>query len=299
MPVAGVLPDWVLSTVAGTTIFAVMFDLGLAIVPGESRWVAQRPLLLAKALFAALVAVPALAWIVMRLFELPRPVEIGIMLMAIAPGAPVALRRSIGAGGHRAFSPALQIALATLAVVTMPLAIAALDEYYGGNASIEPRHLARQVLLAQLVPLASGMLLRRFAARASEWLRPRLDRLAGILLGILVVIALVDLWPVVSRAGPAVAMSIAVVTVLALTAGHLLGGPDPATRTATAISSALRNPGLALLVAALNNAPARVTATIVTYLVVTGLIVVAYVKWRTRVAALQASAPTVLPGDAD
>ena len=38
-----------------------MFDLGLAIVPGEFRWVAQRPGLLLKALFSVLVAVPVLA----------------------------------------------------------------------------------------------------------------------------------------------------------------------------------------------------------------------------------------------
>src|SRR6187431_3191153 len=130
MPGTGVLPQWLLPAMAVAAIFVVMLDLGVAIVPGESRWVARRPALLARALFAVLVAVPALAWIVARVGDLPREVEIGIVLMAVSPGAPVTLRRSIGAGGHPAFAPALQIAVTALAVITMPLWIAAFDEYY-------------------------------------------------------------------------------------------------------------------------------------------------------------------------
>ena len=64
------------------------------------------------------LASTAIAWIIARALDLPRAVEIGIMLMAISPGAPVALRRSLDAGGHRSFAPALQIAVAILAEVT-------------------------------------------------------------------------------------------------------------------------------------------------------------------------------------
>jgi BASS family bile acid:Na+ symporter len=286
---AGVLPEWLLPVAAAATIFVVMFGLGLAIVPGESAWVAKRPLLLGKALFAVLVAVPALAWIVVRIVDLPRAVEIGIVLMAIAPGAPVALRRSIGAGGHRSFAPALQIAVAAVAVISMPLSIAAFDEYYGGSATIEPRHIARQVLIAQLVPLAAGMLVRRLVPALAGWLAPRLDRVAGGLLTVLIVLALIDFWPSLTGASTGALAAIFAVTLLALAAGHLLGGPDPATSTATAIASAMRNPGLALVVATLNDAPPLVNATVVAYLIVSALTVLIYVGWRRRSVARAAS----------
>jgi len=282
MPATGVLPEWLLPAMAVAAIFVVMLDLGLAIVPGESRWVARRPGLLARALFAVLVAVPALAWIIARLADLPREVEIGIMLMALSPGAPVTLRRSIAAGGHPAFAPALQIAVTALAVITMPLWIAGFDEYYGGNATVEPRDLAHQVLVAQLAPLALGMLLRRLAPGLAARIEAGLTRLGGILLAMLVVLALVDFWPEVSGAGLRAVAAIVALSILALAVGHLLGGPDPATRTATAIAAALRNPGLALLVATLNHAPARVNATVLAYVVVAALTVFIYVAWRRR-----------------
>ena len=64
MPIEGPVPGNVLSIVAVATVFTVMFDLGLAIVPGEFRWVAQRPALMLKGLFSVLIAVPVLALIV-------------------------------------------------------------------------------------------------------------------------------------------------------------------------------------------------------------------------------------------
>ncbi len=284
MPVTGIIPEWLFTAVAVVTVFTIMFDLGLAIVPSEFHWVVERPGMMLKGLFSVLVAVPALAWLVARALDLPRPAEIGIMLMAISPGAPVALRRSLGAGGHRSFAPALQIAVAALAVISMPLSIAAFNEYYGGTATVDPRNLARQVFTAQLVPLALGMLVRRVLPKRAAWLEPKLRRAGGVLLILLVVLALIDIWQVVVGAGLRITLGIVLATILALIAGHLLGGPDPATRTATAISSAARNPGLALLVATLNHASPAVNATVLAYLVIAALTLIPYVMWRHHVA---------------
>lgn len=285
MPITGPVPDWLLSSVAAATLFAVMFDLGLAIEPGAFHRILRRPGLLLKGLFAVLVAVPALAWLVARAFDLPRPVAVGILLMAISPGAPIALRRSLGAGGHRSYAPALQIAVVLLAVVSMPLSIAAFNEYYGGTATVDPRHLARQVFVAQLLPLGLGVLARTLTASGAAWLEPKLRRVGGVLLIVLLVLALIDIWEVVVGAGLRATLAIATVTLLAIGVGHALGGPEPATRTATAISSAARNPGLALLVATLNAASPAITATILAYFVIAALTLIPYVFWRRRATA--------------
>lgn len=282
MPVAAPLSEPLFTAVAAATVFTVMFVLGLGIVPREFRWVWQHPALLAKGLFSVLVAVPAVALIVTRVFDLARPVEIGIVLMAISPGAPVALRRSLGAGGHRSFAPALQILVAALAVVSMPVSIALLNEVYAGHASIDPQHLARQVFMAQLLPLGCGILVRHFFPLRAAAVEPALARLGSALLVALMILALIDIWEVVVGAGLRNATAIAVTTVLALAVGHLLGGPAPATRTTVAISSAARNPGLALLVATLNAAPPEITATVLAYLVVAAITLIPYVYWRRR-----------------
>ena len=271
MPVDGVIPGQLLTLAAAATVFTVMLTLGLGIAIVEFRWVLAHPGLVVRGLFAVLIAVPAIALIVTRALDLPRMADIGIVLMAISPGAPVALRRSLDAGGHRAFAPALQIMVALLAVVSMPLSIAALDVVYAGDAehlSGAPRkagvHRAAPSALARHVdaPLRRGA---RGAHRARAGARRKVaadharghgarQRMAG------------SAWT--PARGSAVA--VVLVTACALAVGHLLGGPVPATRTAVAITSAARNPGLALLVASLNapllksghgaHVPARVRA---------------------------------------
>jgi BASS family bile acid:Na+ symporter len=286
----GPIPERWLTIIAAATVFMVMFDLGVGIVLGDFRWIWRHPRPIVKGLFSVLIAVPVLALAVTRVFDLSRAVEIGIVLMAISPGAPVALRRSLDAGGHRSLAPALQILCAMLAVLSMPSTIAILNVFYVGHASISPGELARQVFAAQLLPLSLGILTRRFASpRAIAWLEPKLARFANILLVALTILVVIDVWGAVVDAGPKIALAIAIITVLALAVGHWLGGPDPRTRTAVAISSAMRNPGLALLVATLNDAPPALGATILAYLMVSAFTVIAYVLWRRR-AALRESA---------
>lgn len=280
----GIVPEALMTVAAAATVFSVMFVVGLRIPFGEFRWVWDHPGLIARGLFAVLVAVPVVAIVVTRALDLPRAADIGIVLMAIAPGAPVALRRSLGAGGHRSFAPALQILVAMLAVVSMPLSIALLNHVYAGHASIDPLDLARQVFTAQLLPLGLGMLIRSLAPAFAGRIEPALSRVASAMLIALVVLAVVDIAQVVARAGPRVAIAIVIVTALAVGVGHLLGGPEPATRTAVAITSAARNPGLALLVAALNRAPPEITATILAYLLVSAATLIPYVAWRRRAA---------------
>jgi BASS family bile acid:Na+ symporter len=280
--VSGPIPDWAVGTSVAVAVFTLMFSLGLGIAPGELRWIWRRPGPMVRGLFAVLVAVPVIALAVVRAFDLPRLAEIGIVLMAISPGAPVALHRSLAAGGHRAFAPSLQIAVVILAVVTMPLSIAVLNHVYAGQASVAPWQVARQVLLAQLVPIGLGIALGHANAAIAARIVPHVKRVGAVLLVAAVVLVLIDAWEVTVNAGARVLAAIALVTVAALAVGHLLGGPEPAIRTAVAISSAARNAGLALLVATLNTAPPAINATILAYLLVSVVVVVPYVAWRRR-----------------
>jgi BASS family bile acid:Na+ symporter len=282
---SGPIPEWLLTACVAVTVFTVMLGVGLGIAPGDLRWIWRRPGPMARGLFAVLVAVPALALVITRSLGLLRFAEVGIVLMAISPGAPVALERALAAGAHRAFAPSLQIAVVLLAVVSMPLSIAALDQLYAGDASITPWPVARQVLVAQLAPLGLGIALRHASAPIAARLEPVLRRIGATLLVATVVLVLIDVWEVTVTAGFRALAAIALTTGAALAVGHLLGGPEPAMRTAVAISSAARNAGLALLVATLNAAPPAISATILAYLAVSVLVIAPYALWRRRAGA--------------
>ena len=273
------IPTW-LALLVGATVFTVMLSLGLLLGREQIAAALQRRVVLAAVLFAVFIPVPATAVLIVKLFGLKGVVAAGILLMAISPGAPVALLRSVAAGGHRAFASSLQIAAVMLAVVSMPLTIAALDQLYEGAASITPWEVARQVFLAQLAPLGLGFALRHASAPVAARLQPRLKRIGTVLLFVTVLIVLIDVWETTVTAGFRVLTAIALITCAALAVGHFLGGPEPAMRTAVAITSAARNTGLALLVAALNAAPPAIDGTILAYLVVSALAIAPYSAWR-------------------
>jgi len=280
----GLIPEWFVSAFAVATVFVVMLDIGLGITPGEFLWVWKRPAIMAKSLFAVLVAAPLVAIVFARALQVPRMAEVGMVVMAIAPGAPIALRRSLAAGASRSFAPGLQVSIALLAVLSMPFSLALLDEVYAAHATVSPWHLLRQVWFAQFLPLAIGVGLGKFLPATAGRIRGLVARVGHLLLFLVALLALVGFWGMIVATGLRVVLAIMLTTLTLLAVGHGLGGPDPATRTAVAISAAARNPGLALLAAALNAAPLGIKATILTYLVVAGLTVTPYAIWRSRYA---------------
>lgn len=284
---SAVIPKWLLSLLAVATLFTVMSSVGLGIRVGEFRVVLQRPGLLLRGLVATLVAVPALAIGISRALQLPRLEEIGVVLMAISPGAPLALRNALGAGGHRGFAPGLQIAVAALAVLSVPLSIAALDRVYAGSASITPWDVAKQVSVAQILPLGLGIAVRRARPDLATSLEPALARAGNVLLGLLLLAAGIEIWGGVLASGSRLAAAVAATTVSALAIGHLLGGPGPTTRTGVATTAATRNAGLALLVATLNAAAPTIRAAVLAYVAYSLPIVLSYLAWR-RVQARRA-----------
>lgn len=283
------VPEWLLTACIAATVFTVMFGIGLGVAPGELGRLWRSPAPMLRGLFCVLVAVPAIALAITRTLELPRTAEIGIVLMAISPGAPVALRRSLAAGAHAAFAPGLQISVALLAVVSMPLWIAALNEVYAGRASIDPRDVMRQVFIAQLLPLGLGIGLRHFGEAFAARIELAVRRAGTVLLIVAVVLVLAELWQPLANAGAPTIAAMVLTTAAALAAGHLLGGPAPTTRTAVAITSAARNPGLALLVATVNAASPEIIATVLAYVLISLLAITPYAVWRHRAATRAAA----------
>ena len=96
MIIDGLVPERVVTLVAAATIFVVMFTLGLGIVLSEFRGVVRDSGLVGRALFAVLVAVPVLAVVVVRAFDLPRPVQVGTVLDAGVEDRHLAVDRMAG-----------------------------------------------------------------------------------------------------------------------------------------------------------------------------------------------------------
>jgi bile acid:Na+ symporter, BASS family len=265
---------------ATVTIFAVMFALGLMLGREQIAAVMQRRVVLASVVFAVVVMVPTLAVLGLHAFAVKGPVAVGIVLMAISPGAPVALRRALDAGGNREFAPALHLAIVVLAVLTVPASVAILDWIFAADFTVTPLHIARQVFFAQLLPMTLGAMLRAIRPAFAARVETPLGRVGNWLLLALAVMVLVDLPSIATAVGWTPMIAGVAVTVCALVIGWAFAWRDPDVRPAAAIAAAMRNPGLALVIATVNRAPPDVTATVIGYALGLGATLVAFVQWR-------------------
>ena len=267
---------------ATVTVFVVMFAIGLMLGREQIAAALQRRVVLAAVVFAVVVPVPVLAVLALKLFALKGPVAVGIVLMAISPGAPVALRRALDAGSNREFAPALHLAIVMLAVVTVPASVAILDWIFAADFKVTPFHIGRQVFFAQLLPMALGASLRAVLPAIAAKLEAPLGRISNVLLLVLGIALLVDLPPIIAAVGWVPTIAGVAMTLCALAVGAAFAWRDADVRPAAAIAAAMRNPGLALVIATVNRAPPEVTAAVIGYALGLGVTIIAFLQWYKR-----------------
>ncbi|MEO1002486.1 MAG: bile acid:sodium symporter [Cyanobacteria bacterium J06638_7] len=275
------------------TLFVIMFALGLGLPGTRLDLLRHRPALLLRVLLGTCVLVPLMAMLLLRSplsLELSQPARFGIALMAICPSAPLTLRKAGKTGGSAQLAAHLQVGAAVAAIASIPLMAELFTSVYRVEGwEILPGSVALQVGKAQILPLACGLLLRRWRPGWAERWVGLFDKLANLLLLLLILAVLAKAAPdLFSYMGTnLLAMGFMGVMVLAaLLIGFVLAGPDPQERTTVSLVTSMRNPGLALLFAQIH-APTMVglKLSILAYLLLTVLLSVPFLVWRTKAAA--------------
>ena len=177
-----IIPLWLVNALSFATVFSVMTSIGTTITPALFLAHIRSPGLLLRGLLCVLAIVPAAGFAAGFAFGLAPGEKVGVALMAIAPGAPLALRRALGSGGDAGFSPTLQIMVALLAIVAMPAWVAVGNALLGTNGFVNVAAVAKQVGIAQLLPLGVGALMAAFAPARAVRIGALLGKIGAVLL---------------------------------------------------------------------------------------------------------------------
>jgi BASS family bile acid:Na+ symporter len=265
-------------------IAGLVVALGLNARPSDLTFLWRQPGLLLRSLIAVVVVVPIAAFVLVRALELPRHAVIGILAMAACPGAPFAPQKQLKLGGRLPYVYSLLVVVTLFALLTIPATLTILHSAFAEatESLIMPRDVARITVLMLLVPLGIGVAIRRFLPSLAERLAKPLATIVNVFILLVVLLILVKAFPKVLDLGPKVLGAMAVLTLIALAGGHLLGGPVPEDRTALAFTSALRHPGLALTIGKVDHPGEPIAAVVLAYLLVTSLAAIPYTAWRKR-----------------
>lgn len=286
-----IVPLWLVNVLAFTTVFSVMTSIGTTLRPSICFEYIRSPGLLGRGLFDALIFVPAVGILSTFIFGLSMPEKVGVALIVIAPGAPLALRRALASGGHAGFAPTLQAAVAILALPALPLWVEAANWCLGTRGIVDLFAVTRQISLAQLLPLALGAAARSVAPVWAPRVGKILGRAGAVLLIAAILTELLNLHSIIAAAQLRPVIVAVVTTSIGLAMGHLLGGIQAPIRHSIAMSSALRNVGLALLVAETNKVPVAVQVALLTYAITAIIVVSFYIVWYSHFSHPAAEVP--------
>lgn len=277
------------------TIFSLMLAIGVNHSFRQVTYLTSRPGLLVRSLLSVIVVVPAIVGVLLWALALPPAVATGLAVLAAAPGAPLTTKRVEMAGGELQYAVNLQLTLAVLAVVVTPLILSVYFSVFDlVIEKVAPLDVARQIARVTFLPVVLGFLVRRFLPGVAARIGNPLRVLANILLIILVLMLAVllaiapDLRAMLNPGGPAVT-AIALMVVFSLAAGHFLGGPTQEKRAVLAVASIARNVGLALFIAGLSDYGQKFVPTLLTYMILGGLLAVPYAVWSKRRLKLQSA----------
>jgi BASS family bile acid:Na+ symporter len=270
------------------TIFSLMLAIGVNHSFRQVTYLTSRPGLLVRSLLSVVVVVPGIVGVLLWALALPPAVATGLAVLAAVPGAPLTTKRIELAGGELQYAVNLQLTLALLAVVVTPLI---LSVYFSAFdlviEKVAPLDVARQIARVTFLPVIAGFLIRRFLPGAAARIGNLLRVLANILLILLVLMLAVllamapDLRAMLNP-GWAATLAIVLMVVFSLAAGHLLGGPTQEKRAVLAVASVARNVGLALFIAGLTDYGQKFVPTLLTYLILGGILSVPYAVWSKR-----------------
>jgi BASS family bile acid:Na+ symporter len=236
-----------LSLLTKVSIVLIVFSTGMAGARGSFAMLLRHPSLLLRSLLSMLVVAPLLAVAVAVTLQLPNPVKIALVMMAVSPVPPFLPRKTIRAGGSQAYVISLLGISALVSIVTAPISLQVLDSLFGLSLRIPTSVIARPLFVTVLAPLVAGLLFARVAPRISaSWARI-VAGMGSILLFAVVLPQLVTIAPAFRElVGNGTLLAIAAYALCTLLIGHFLGGPVEENRSVLALCTATRHPFIAI-----------------------------------------------------
>lgn len=273
-------------------LMLIMFSMGLTLALKDFRLVLTN----AKPVFAGLggqlVLMPILALALGLLFRLPPELALGLFILGICPAGTTSNALTFVGRGNVALAVVLTALSSLITVFTIPLLLTWAIQHFPVGGKVPELSIPTtmgQLIRITIIPIAVGMVVRRFApgfaARMSRWLRPTAVIVMVGVIGFSVLVSLEMVLLNLVRAGPAI-WTLNVVAMLAGLAIAKAIGANARDSMTISIEVGVHNVTLAIFITltVLDSLPLAVMQNIygVVMLVNAGLLI----RWfRSRLAA--------------
>jgi BASS family bile acid:Na+ symporter len=252
---------------ASVVVFVVSSTLSVALALTVPQILAplRNGRLVVLSLLANFVLAPLAAIGLARVLGLDEPLAIGLLLVALAGGAPFLLKLADLANADMPFAVGLMVVLMVITVGYVPIVLPVVLE----GVSVNPANIARSLILLMLIPLAAGLALRAWHPPAAGRVRSFVAPLSSISMIFVVVLTTAGhLRSMVTILGSFGILAAVILVAVCSGIGWALGGPGADTRAVLSLGTAQRNTAAALVVAGQNFSDAKVVVMITVVMIV-------------------------------
>ena len=258
--------DRLINILITITLIEMMVSIGLGVTFVDLVAVIRNWRLVARAVLANYVCVPAATVGLVLLFN-PQPmVAVGFLILAVCPGAPYGPPFAAIAKGNVAVAIGLMVLLAGSSAILAPLLLHYLIPFVSADEplTVDATRIVSTLLVTQLLPLCLGVAVRQMRPLLADRLQRPANLLSKLLNLAAVGFILVAQFHLLTEIRLRAFIGMLALLIASWAAGCLLGGRKPDARRAMTLTTSLRNVGVGLVIAtgSFAGTPA-VTATLV------------------------------------
>ena len=183
----------VVTTLAPIALALIMLALGLGLSVDDFSRVLRQPKDFLIGLLCQLILLPIIAFILVKIYNPPLELALGVMIIAAAPGGVTSNVLTKFSNGDVALSISLTAIISLISIISVPLIIfqsADLLGVTGFNENISMVGIAMKMFLVVTVPVILGMLIRKFA---TNFIVSKTQMIQRISIGLFVIVFL-SIW---------------------------------------------------------------------------------------------------------
>jgi len=247
-------------------VITSMLAMGLSLTVPEIIDPLRSVRLVVIALAVNFVVVPIVGVAIANALSLDQALEIGLIIIATAAGAPFLPKLAQVAKGDAAFSVGLMVMLMVVTVVYMPIVMPLLLD----DVEVNAWDIASSLIFLMLLPLAIGLFARWRYADMAAGLQPIMNTTSTVAIALMLVAGLVvNFESIVNLVGTRGFLAMFLFLGAAFLAGFLGGGSGPGIRSVLGLGTAQRNLSAALVVAGQNFTD---LPDVITFILVAGIV---------------------------
>ena len=187
----------VVTKIAPIALALIMLALGLGLTGQDFLRVAKQPKDFLVGLICQLILLPIIAFLLLKIFNLPLEIALGVMIIAAAPGGVTSNVLTKFANGDVALSISLTAIISLISIISVPFIVfksAELLEVEGISKEISMIGISMKMFLVVTLPVLIGMTIRKFATNFVMSKSQLIERISVLLFVIVFAAIWVEEW---------------------------------------------------------------------------------------------------------